>query len=112
MNGTLFDTDPPWMKAKQDAIAHNGTKTSIAAAEAIKPSAETLREQVYEFIHGCGSDGATREEIETGTGIGGSTVRPRVDELMKAERVKGNGTTRMTKAGRAAEVLLTSERNK
>lgn len=84
----------------------NHTPTSDAAAVAIEPSAATLRGVVLRFIEQQGNYGATREEIQLGTGLGGDTVRPRVWELEKAALVKGSGITRPTKSGKQAEVLV------
>ncbi len=57
---TIFD--PP----------HNGTPTSIAAAESIQPRAGGLRARVLEFIVKAG--GATIDEVSQGTGILTATV--------------------------------------
>lgn len=91
------------------APPHNGTATSKAAAKEIRPSADTLRTQVYEFIALCGENGATREEIEIGLEMSGSTVRPRVVELLRAGRIRPvPETTRATESGRQAEILVAS----
>lgn len=88
---------------------HNGKPTSILAAEEIKPTVARLREQVYAFIRDRGKAGATREEIEDGTGIKGSTCRPRCLELMKAGRITETQETRWTRSGRKAVVLVAVE---
>lgn len=87
--------------------AHNGTLTSKAAAVAIRPSADTLRAQVYEYVALCGENGSTREEIEIALEMSGSTVRPRVVELMAAGRIRDvPETTRATESGRQARILV------
>lgn len=92
-----------------DHPPHNGKPTSILAAEEIKPTASRLREQVYAFIRDRGKTGATREEIEDGTGIKGSTCRPRCLELMQANRIAETQETRWTRSARKAVVLVASE---
>jgi len=86
---------------------HNGTLTSKAAAQEIKPSADTLRQRVYEYVALCGENGATREEVEIALEMSGSTVRPRVVELLNAGRIREvPETTRATEAGRQARILV------
>lgn len=92
-----------------DHPPHNGKPTSILAAEEIKPTASRLREQVYAFIRDRGKTGATREEIETSLGLAGNCVRPRVWELMKANRIAETQETRLTRSGRKAVVLVAVE---
>lgn len=85
----------------------NGTATSAAAAASVRESAETMRGRVLEYIRLCGENGATREEIELGLDMPGSTVRPRVVELMKLRRVcERPDVTRATSSGRQAAILV------
>jgi len=87
--------------------AHNGRLTSIAAAREIRPSADNLRQRIYEYVALCGENGATREECEIALELSGSTVRPRVVELMNAGRLREvPETTRATSAGRQARILV------
>jgi hypothetical protein len=79
--------------------------TSVEAAERIAPKAPSLRERVYAFIR-FSVDGRTNEEIESGCGMPGNTVRPRVVELVKAGRVRDSGATRETRSGRQAVVWV------
>jgi hypothetical protein len=53
----LFDRPK---QARPPAVA---VRTSIAAAEAIREMAPTLRGKVYGYIAACGELGATRQEI-------------------------------------------------
>jgi hypothetical protein len=64
-----------------------------------------LREKVCEYIRLQGEHGATEEEIEEALLLSGNTCRPRVWELMKAERIEDSGATRKTRSGRYARVL-------
>ena len=89
---------------------HNGTPTSRAAAEEIRPASETLRQTVLEAICLRERYGATREELEAMTGLNGNTIRPRVAELLEQGLVVlPEGRTRKTKAGRQAAVLVGRE---
>ncbi len=93
---TLFD-DPP---------AQQHSAPSIAAAEAIKPTAAKLREQVYDAILAAGVAGMTDEEVQDALNMGGSTERPRRRELEQANRIRDSGRTRATKSGRSATVWV------
>lgn len=91
----MFDMPPP---------AQQHSPTSVAAADAIKPNAGTLREKVHEFLVQCGWRGATDEEIQDGLHMDPNTERPRRIELVKAGRAAGTETKRKTKSGRSAQV--------
>lgn len=82
------------------------SETSRQAQIAIAPHRESLREKVYRFIRSKGTEGATREEIELGLGMGGSTVRPRVKELLAAGLIVASSERRKTRSGLGAEVLV------
>lgn len=86
-------------------IPHSGSPTSHAAADSMRPTAQTLREKVFEYIRCQGDYGATEEEIEYELDLTGNTCRPRVWELMKAERIEDSGAMRKTRSGRYARVL-------
>ena len=58
------------------------SRTSIAAAEAIREMAPTLRGKVYAYIVRQGEAGATRQEIADGLGMRLQTVCGRVGELL------------------------------
>lgn len=96
---------------------HNGTATSVEAAERIQDSAKADRWRVLRFVVGCGDRGATREEIEMALHMGGSSVRPRVWECIEVEQVRRHfgvdtpllaapGHKRLTMSGSKAFVLL------
>ena len=82
---------------------HNGTATSVAAAEAIRPTVASLRADVLAFI-ASRPEGATDQEISIGTGIVENTVRPRRGELIDAGHIVNSGFTRPTTSGRRAVV--------
>ena len=78
--------------------------TSFDAATAIKPDAGTLREQVFQFLSGRGSVGATDLEMQELIPMNPSTQRPRRIELLNAERIVDTGEKRKTPSGRNATV--------
>lgn len=86
---------------------HNGTATSLAAAESMEGHAAKQRREVLNYLRDC-ADGATREEIERGLGMSGNSVRPRVWELRRMGLVKQVGQ-RPASSGRLAYVLKVSE---
>lgn len=95
MTQTSINFDAP-------AVAHS--TTSRAAAEAIQPSAETLRGKVLAYLRETG--GATDEQGIEATGMGGSTWRPRRVELVVRGLVRDSGKTRLTRSGRKAVVWV------
>lgn len=86
-------------------MIHNGTTTSIAAAESVRSTAATDRQRVLDAIRAAGIHGLTREQIEVTTGLTGNSVRPRVAELLAARTIEEAGEIRRTSTGRAAKVL-------
>lgn len=88
------------------APAHNGTPTSIAAAEQIEPSAGTLRAQVLAYLRERGNAGATDEEMQTALTMNPSTQRPRRIELEKLGLVLRTAQTRKTASGRSAVIFI------
>lgn len=79
--------------------------TSKAAASAMRPNAATLREKVFALIRYSGAYGKTDLEIQQGLDMEGSTERPRRIELMRAGRIRQDGT-RPTPSGRKAAVWV------
>lgn len=84
---------------------HNGRRTSIAAARAIVPHLGRLQADIAIYVKDRGETGATRSEIEAGLGLNGSTVRPRVLELIERGILRETDTQRKTSTGRCAVVL-------
>lgn len=83
--------------------------TSREAADAMKYSAETLRETVFNYLNYRGAEGATDEEIQDDLDMAGNTERPRRRELQEAGKVRDSGMRRTTKTGRQAVVWTTRE---
>jgi predicted transcriptional regulator len=87
------------------SLIHNGTQTSIAAAEHAQSGAAVARQRILEAIRAASIHGLTREQIEVATGLSGNTCRPRVSELLAAGTIEEAGEIRRTTSGRAAKVL-------
>lgn len=85
---------------------HNGTATSIAAAESMRGSKLRIRGQVYGFILDQRHMGATADEIEDNLEIAGNTVRPRIVELREMSLIRNSGNLRKTRSGRSAVVWV------
>jgi hypothetical protein len=100
----VFEHPLPDMRGVPPA---NGTPTSIAAADAIKPCADTLRARVLEYIRAQGKEGATDDEIQVALDMGGSTQRPRRVELFQQGKICMAPNMRKTRAGRQANVWVT-----
>jgi len=89
--------------ANLDPPAQRHSDTSVAAADAIKPKAGTLRSRVHIHLTGC-ADGATDEEMQSALLMNPSTQRPRRIELEAAGLVRDSGLRRRTRSGRKATV--------
>ena len=83
---------------------HSDEDTSREAAKAIVPHIARLEARVLHFVAMQGDWGATAEEIEHGTELGGSTVRPRLVALRARGFVVKTAQRRETKSGRLAAV--------
>ena len=67
---------------------HKEVDTSIEAAEAIKEGVETIRNKVFNVIANKGSFGATADEVAELLNYSPFTVRPRVTELFKLNKIE------------------------
>jgi hypothetical protein len=81
------------------------SRTSIAAAEAMREIAPTKRGEVYAWLAKRGAAGATREEIAEGLGMRLSSVCGRCRELVEMDLIYDTGTTRPGSSGREAVVV-------
>jgi len=84
--------------------AQKHSKTSMEAARAMEPKAQTKREIVYAAILGAGSRGMTDDEIQVATGMNPSTQRPRRIELFRDLMIRDSGDVRPTRGGGNAVV--------
>lgn len=80
-------------------------EASRQAALQIESQAPRMRAAVLEFLCGRCEVGATREEIEVCCEMRGSTVRPRVVELLALGLLTEGPDSRPTTSGRRAMVL-------
>lgn len=112
MQRLLFDQPPRKPKA-EPSPPHSGSETSKAAAELIRPNAETLRARVLEYIEAQGQFGATDSEIQSALVMEGNTERPRRQELQTQGLIRDSGQTRATASGRQAVVwIATNHKNR
>lgn len=88
------------------APAQAHSDTSVAAADAIRPSATVIRSRVLRAIVAAGEAGATDEELQDGLVLSGSTQRPRRVELVAQGAVVDSGIRRKTRSGRQAVVWM------
>lgn len=79
--------------------------TSRKAAERNRPHSEYQRRQVAIAL----MMPSTREEVQEFLNLGGSSVRPRVVELMEKGYIGPTGETRETHTGSLAEVLALTD---
>lgn len=87
-------------------------ETSAAAADSIRDSAASLREQYFSAVQAAGAAGLTDDEAQIALNMNGSTQRPRRQELQIAGRIKvalnhcGGAVKRPTRSGRQAVVWV------
>lgn len=92
------------MSSDQGDLFVYASSTSRQAAESIRPSADSLRGRVLDFLRARGTNGATDEEMQLAIPMPASTQRPRRVELVQAGLVVDVGEVRKTKSGRDAVV--------
>ena len=97
---------PLWMSLP----AHSNLDSSLDAAVEIHPHIARLQGVVLEAVRNTGSHGATDQELEALTGLGGSTVRPRRLELEARGLVEWKGYYRCTKSGRRSRVWVATNK--
>ena len=95
----MTDTLPPFQ-------AHSDTSRAAAIAKA--PTAPAQREVVYRALQ---QRARTAEELQDWLELSGDSVRPRIVELVREQRVLDTGHRRKTRSGRYAVVwgVLTNE---
>ena len=80
--------------------------TSKLAAESLRGEPALIqRECVLLALQECRSNGATREELATATGLPLASICGRVNELLRLGLVRQPGLRRMTSSGRMAAVV-------
>ena len=76
--------------------------TSLAAAEAIRPLAATLRAKALDVVER--SNGLTADEVAGRLGLSILSIRPRLTELARLQKVRDSGTRRRNVSGKQAIV--------
>lgn len=84
--------------------AHNGTETSVSAAESVRDDCSRLRALVLDAIRRS-VFGLTCDEVEIATRLSHQTASARVNELMRAGRIRPVAK-RATRSGRMAQVWI------
>jgi transcription initiation factor IIE alpha subunit len=87
---------------------HKDADTSIEAAEAIKVGVETIRNKVFNVIANKGNFGATADEVAELLNYSPFTVRPRVTELFKLNKIERKDK-RKNASQKAAYVYVVSK---
>jgi len=82
--------------------------TSVEAAELIKEGADTIRAKVFNVIANKGNFGATADEVADLLGLSSFTVRPRVTELYKQDKIERKDK-RKNASKRSAYVYVVSK---
>lgn len=95
-------THPDLFTAYPHAPGSKGQDTSRAAAQAVAPSAESMRAIVLRALRRRGP--STPEEIAVWTRLDLMSVRPRFSELKALGQIETNGETRQSRTGKRAKV--------
>jgi hypothetical protein len=98
-NPSLFD----FAERYPNQPGHRRTATSKAAAEAIKPRAPTLRDQVLALLKFYEA-GLTADECAKQLGNSILGIRPRLSELKTLGKIYDSGITRANESGVQASV--------
>ncbi len=88
---------------------HNGTDTSMMAAEEIKPHLGRLQSEVYSYIVKQEVSGATCHEIAQMLNLSLQSATPRVYELRLKGKVRDSGHRRLTPTQRLAIVWIQAD---
>lgn len=89
----IHDSAEDWKgRSRTDPVPYNnGTFTSQAAAESVRPCVKSQAARVWGFIDSQGERGATDKEIQAGLQMDGNSQRPRRVWLMRNGFVKPKG---------------------
>lgn len=90
-----------------DLPPHNGTDTSMAAAESVSGAVTGRRLAVLEALRTHGP--MTQEQVGEVLGWPIQSVNPRIYELARGGRVRDTGTRRSTRSGKTAAVWEISQ---
>lgn len=84
---------------------HNGTRTSVEAADAIKNKCVRARAAILEFVESMGKHGATDYEIQQKFGYSGDFERPRRWELVRKGHIYDSGSNRRHEGQRTSMIV-------
>lgn len=85
--------------------AHNGTSTSIAAAESMRDSVPYLKRRILESLSEHRLAGMTCDQLEVELELSHQTTSARIRELCEAGSIYHHGR-RATRSGRQARVYF------
>lgn len=97
------------MKQYPSSAGYKEEGTSKSAAELIDAGVKTIREQVFDIIINKGNYGATADEVAELLNLTPFTVRPRVTELFKLNKIKRTNIRRKNSSGLNAYVYVVSK---
>lgn len=89
-----------------DTPRQRHSETSVAAGDAARGSAESIRRIMWEWIRDQGEHGATTEEVQLALGLRQSSASARRVELTHAGALRDTGRRRMTTGEREAAVYV------
>jgi hypothetical protein len=101
-NETLFDW--AWRGQYPESPGFKEHTTSREAARAVVCDSGVIRERAYQVIVDAGERGATPDEVADALGLSVLSVRPRVSELGKLERIERTPVRRRNISGLNATV--------
>lgn len=96
----------PAAKAEAPAPSVQGSRTSEESARRIEGSPRAAAKAAVLKAIRQSASGLTAEKIAEVTRMSGDTVRPRLVELERENRVKKSGVRRLTRSGREAETYV------
>lgn len=93
-------------QSRYPKLCPSSRETSAQAHQKIQPHAERIADRILRFLHECGADGATDDEIQVALRICGDTERPSRGRLYRAGLICNTTQKRSTRKGRAAAVWV------
>lgn len=84
-----YPDDLPPLGVTDLPLFHNGTPTSVKAAQEIDPHRPTQRQRILHALDECGP--LTRAELVARTGLKENAVNPRCAELLLLRKLKPCG---------------------
>lgn len=88
---------------------HKGASTSIEAFESIKSNLSQLQSLVYNVVASSSWLGSTVEEASNTLNIPVHSLSGRFSELKRINKIRHNGTYRLTRSGNRAKVYVVTK---